>query len=1087
MLFKILANVVGGKAGSFIPPQQPIGIELNFANPSGAQLTLSGSSVGYQWQVAEDSNYSEILQSGTSNPVVYGDGVAPINTFFFRAKRPTELQWVEFGQVIVEPAELIQVTNLNALSGNTEVILSWQLPNGADNVTVEISTDNVNFTTLTQVATTSHTATALTNNQQYFFRVTPNPVSIDFEGVADTTTATPQAEPQLSAPTGMNFTDLGGGSVQIEVVYSGESGVTYVIERDGVEVHSGANNPTVGGFDAQLYTMRVRVEKTGFTPSEWFTDFYTYQPSEDFVLAQDIPNVELFYKPYYEVLTVTPLVNGTSRIERTGGDVFTSDYVGKTFESFRIHQNPATYPATGDNYVPLATTVRYATVTAVESATSLIVNFEYNGGNLNSPQPTTGTSGQFFADNRAAFQTYINSENRKEEIRFDGVFTMKGFPNCTVAKHLRFRDLNGMKENCFLKFYWSDSFNVSPIGNTTCPTWAPNFGSTRIFNVVNGLVNIDLCQILPTFFCVPSTQYISPSVNLFFDPLTTSTATGLKKAYNWKYNWEFNQMPPTSQTMVQLLLPDLGYSVGGGVDDGVDITAFNIYEADGGWASPDPMNFKAKFKSGIIFKVTGTPTEQADFIERIDLKPVVFNAEGVRWNSNREIEINDDVLTWFSLCNQYWLGGTSGNYTKFVYVDMALSTGNFRIYMKNGGSWVQERGVTGTSGILLDGQRALSFDRIPANSDIITLGAGTTATPPVLANGRINIFGWAAHVGMILNIQGVNYTVTAVQDRYASTTVRSALFYNWWECTLNAPAPTNSTSATVVTSLLEELLDGQFREPVRIGVENDNFGHLCYTDQETNMDWQYVNFSGYIRSTGEYDGSDDLYKMTSLANFKKVVALIDTGNEYSPVSLRRREILTGNTSFRRIFDNCKMYIQRFNNNQSNVVLLNGTEPSFGSSSFGESRILNPFISGGVKVGTAPMSIYVDDEHTCDLSGSEMIGSGINIAGGNGTVILNGLDTNLRPGSTVEFNQIEIRSAIGGLTPITSNRNLVIQGSNGESGIRNIFAFPIGALTINLTGWTIRRGQFNTSGFTTAQNTADPNYCDFISINGQCLP
>jgi hypothetical protein len=1017
----------------------------------------------------------------------------PIDNYYFRVRAtaagftPSNFANYSTGQIQRFPVSVSQFQATQVAGG---VGLTWISPSEVQSVVIERRTTG-EFAEIGTATGQSFTDSNVVVGTTYEYRVLAVPINFNFIGeYSPVLSVSVAGEPQLSAPTGMAFNDIGEGGVEITVFYTGEAGVTYVIERDAVQVYSGLNNvATVSGFVAATsYVMRVKVIKTGFQDSPWFQDFYTYQASEDFVLAQDIPNVELFYKPYYEVLTVTPLGNGTSRIERMGGDAFASDYVGKIFESFRIHKNPATYPATGDNYVPLATTARYATVTAVESATSLIVNFEYNGGNLNSPQATTGTSGQFFADNRIAFQTYINSENRKEEIRFDGVFTMKGFPNCTVAKHLRFRDLNGTKENCFLKFYWSDSFNVSASGNATCPTWGPNFGSRRIFNLTNQFVNIDLCQILPTFFCVPSVQYVSPLIDLFHDPSTTSTGTGLKRAYNWKYKHEFNQMPPSVQDKVQLLMPDMGYSVGGGTHDGTDITAFNIYEADGGWISPDPMNFKAKFTSGVIFKVTGTPTEQADFIERIDLKPVVFNAEGVRWNNNREIEIKDDVLTWFSLANQYWTGGTYGNFKSFNYVDMLLTTGTFRIYMKNGGSWTKETGVNNLTGVvILDGQRANAFDRIPAANDVITLGAGTAQCPPVLANGRINLFGWAAHVGMVVNIQGVNYTVTAIIDRWTNVHPFAGQHYNWWECVLSAPAPSNATNATVVTSLLEEVLDGQFREPIRIGSENDNFGHLCYTDQETNMDWRYVNFSGYIRCTGEYDGSDDLFKMTSLANFQNVVALLDRGNEYAPVSLRRREVLTGNPVFRRVFNNCRMYIQRFNNNQSNVVLMNGTEPSFGSTSFGESRMLNPFITGGIKVGAVVVSIYVDDGHTCDLSGSEMIGNGINIAGGNGTVILDGLDTNLRPGSAVEFNQIELRSGIGGVTPITANRNLIVQGENGESGIRNTFAYPIGTLTVNLTGWTIRRGQFNNSGFTTTQNTADPNYCNFISINGQCLP
>ena len=842
-------------------------------------------------------------------------------------------------------------------------------------------------------------------------------------------------------------------------------------------------------------TTNKRIAATGVTSFGFFAaSIPPYDLITDF-------GVDLFYKTYWGNLTVTPLGNGTSRITRSGGDEFTAAFEGKMFESARIHKNPATYPSSGANYIPKATTVRYATVTTVESATSLVVNFEYNGGNDVTPQATTSTDGIFFANNKTAFQNYVANGARKAECRWNGVLAIFGIPNVTATSDLAFKDLSGGKDNIYLKFLYSDDFNVSADGNVPCPTWATQYGSlSRIFSFGNADIDIDLPQILPTLYTTPSVQYVTANVDLLYDTgSTTSTATGHKKTWNWQQYKERDEMAAALGSVrsgASFNLPNLGYSMGGGTHDGTDITAFNVYEIDGGWSSLSPMNFKAKYKSGILFWVHGTENERADFSEKASLKATSYAGIQTKFTDNRTCVTSDSLFTFYQMCNQYWLGGTSTSSTAPNELRISLGGTEYTLYFGNRGDWRHEAQSTTIPTVIIDGQTAKLFDRIPATNDVITLGIGNLGG--FKSANVIRVWGWAMTVGTQLSISGSTYTITAISRQYTNDGTYGG-YSHYFDCTLSG-TPAQAGTATVVSSPLSALLDGNYRSASHV-YNRDANGHLCYTDQETNMRWENVNYSGHVRATGEYDGTDDLYKMTSIAEFTNVFCVNEDGTprysqgrEWNPASLRRRQLLTSNNNYRVKISGGRIFWNRYEDAKPEVIFTNRPHLIYGTASYGEPRLLNPIMGdtqglilgsgdgSSTPVSTTGCSIVLANGHSVNLANSELRGQ-VNLAG-HGSVDLSNVDTMLTPGSQTQYYGFNIAGAINGFTIPTLNLSLT--GDGGEGGFRQIATYAIGNLVFNLTNWTIRPTYYCADGFTSMQDTQHPDYGDYISINGQVL-
>ncbi len=149
-------------------------------------------------------------------------------------------------------------------------------------------------------------------------------------------------------------------------------------------------------------------------------------------------------------------------------------------------------------------------------------------------------------------------------------------------------------------------------------------------------------------------------------------------------------------------------------------------------------------------------------------------------------------------------------------------------------------------------------------------------------------------------------------------------------------------------------------------------------------------------------------------------------------------------------------------------------------------IYNPIVSDGLGlvmgVETPVFSrvqLGMTDGMTIDISNSELKNN-LEVFG-NGTLIVDGMQTNLRAGSNTLYYAIEIWDNF------SSPRNINIEGDNGDVGIAILRNITIGEFSLNLTNWNLLPGFNNGTGFTTFQNTSDPNYCSYISVNGNCLP
>ncbi len=247
-----------------------------------------------------------------------------------------------------------------------------------------------------------------------------------------------------------------------------------------------------------------------------------------------------------------------------------------------------------------------------------------------------------------------------------------------------------------------------------------------------------------------------------------------------------------------------------------------------------------------------------------------------------------------------------------------------------------------------------------------------------------------------------------------------------------------------------------------------------YMDQEVNLDLENVNYSGHWRATGEFDGSNDLYKMTSIARFVQCFAVNEDGSpsaensrEWNPESLRKRQELTGNNKYRVFIHGGSMFWSRFNLTQPEVVFSGRPTFIYGSASYGESRILNPVFADylGAVVSKSGATFAFSHGQKVNLSNFLLEGP-LNLSG-KAEVVIDNMQTSPIVDKPGEFYGITINNDLPaqGATKV-DDRNLVITGKNGAVGIRVVGdAYRDENLTINLNNWTLKPSPFNKTGFT----------------------
>ncbi len=146
---------------------------------------------------------------------------------------------------------------------------------------------------------------------------------------------------------------------------------------------------------------------------------------------------QAYYKRFDGTLTYTPhaadptilkdtgLPDGENytKITYTGTEaVFDQADLGKSFCGLFVHKNPGV-PDTqhADLYYPNILGSRYANVVKVMDGKNLIVDFAFNGGNLETPQVTSNAKGYLFFDNSEAWAAlmaeYTKPGNTQTEIR----------------------------------------------------------------------------------------------------------------------------------------------------------------------------------------------------------------------------------------------------------------------------------------------------------------------------------------------------------------------------------------------------------------------------------------------------------------------------------------------------------------------------------------------------------------------------------------------------------------------------------------------------------------------------------------------
>ena len=1060
------------------------------------------------WEIGADQSLSQDVvglnvRSGVisdSSNVTFSSNGDPINSFYIRAiDRNPSFESGESSVVFVSVDDKIPLLNpepiLTPLDG--ELKLEFFEDPEADSFLVQMLVLG-NYVDVETNASSPYTIVGLTNDQAYTIRVTAVSENNIFESTFTEAIGTPLATPVLSTPTDIVFNDLGSGDLEL-VVSSSETGVSYVVERDLIEIYSGVSPTSAGNAQGTTYSFRVKLQKAGFTDSDWYTESYTYQP----YFGETIESYggQDFYKPFFGSLTYEPLGGGTSKVTYQGvEDVFNASFVDKWLEPSRIHHTDLAYPSGQVNYFPNSIAVVYSKVLSVIDGKNLIVDFEYNGKNRDAPVLIAGEDGTFFFDNKPSIEAWGANKNRKDLIGQPGViYATLGMPNIICAIDSDYNFVTDSINPSVLHCMASDAFTVDANGTGTslCPSYVNVFRSEMVmFDLPgSGHTNIDFqWQPVGPTYTPAVVQYGTPAFRMFEDKNGTSQNYGMKRVVS-KNPFIIQELMASSLGYVRsganYVMPSQGGCNSGGLHNGVDIVQFSTYRFEGSWITKNTADFKGRQSGGVLLEWEGVD-ERGSFINMDELAATEFDIS-CKWNNNRDIKTNSNDFTWYKATGQYWTGGVS---TIKNPNDKIVIDGSDVWFGNNGDWWLLGEQVAISSDTVKSFNRILSVGNIIKNS----VDDAQNGLIKKLSNTEFVVWGWAIQVGDILTHSAVNYTVTQVSkvsytwNEYSNSYPNTDRFINAFKIVLDKPIvdALASVEFTVNTSKLGYLLDGNYRA-CQYKYDAIPFTNLLYIDSNLNTRFTNVNVYGNIRATSPTiaDGSP-LWNYSSIAEWTDVFLINRDGspsyrtrNEYQPSFLRIRQLITLNNDYRFKISGGRVGVLRNTLSQAEYEFSN--KPHLVRNDVqGERFVLyNPIISDGLglilgidDVDFSRAQIGLSEGFSVDLSNSEMRNN-LEIFG-DGTVDISGITTNLRRGSSTLYYSIEIWDDFSVI------KDIGITGDGGAVGIAVMKKLNIGEIAINLTTWELKSGFNNPTGFTTLQNTLDPNYCDFISINAQCV-
>lgn len=978
----------------------------------------------------------------------------------------------------------------------------------------------------------------------------------------------------------------------VKVLVNGKEFVPNIVGLNSAETSDGpaaSVSAIIAGVVLSEDTREVVVEMPP-TPAP---DILSSHPNSDANRLEEYGGND-FYKTFFGKLTYKPLGNGTSRVTYQGSDSpFNEKYVGNWVEPSRVHRCSNEYPSTGRNYFPGVLSVVYSRVLSVEDGKNILVDFEYNGGDCLFPKEITNQDGIFFYDNKFALESWANSANRKNSLQANPgqVYATLGIPKIIVKPNSELNFLViGSGESPAIHWMLSDAFDGDSHGRglEVPRSFADTFGDNGAFFHLpeEGKVTVDFdWQLLPPTYSQTVVQYGAPLGVFFLDKAYSSKQYGLKRVANFDQFRIRNLMEKELgfvRNGATFSMPSQGYCNGGGIHDGVDISEFCTYRFEGDWVSKNPNNMKARTSGGLLIEWIGYSKEkQGRFLEQESAKASRFDGLRMRFNSNKEVEVDHPDFNWYHLASQEWTGGTSTGseltHLKILGKTVGLNT-NGDFWMVNG-----EEDLTGRN---FSTNKLNLFDKIPASGDLIVMDKSNLNVCGLIgkvSNSEFEIWGWSVQVGDELSCQGKRFQALKAERKsmtweqlstnlgLSDSRSRGDRKITYTLITLNAELdlPASEVIFKVEKSELESLLDGKYREncSAQWDLGNDAPGHLMYTDYNINLRMKDVAIGGLIRSTarslwveitedlqGQVSlikvqpvkdvlwGAGDrlilfdpasgkkvdleaaaanvageagvsikstnlpgtfpkgsvvtaLFSLCKVAEFENVSFIKEDGSasysnriDYRPQGLRLRQLIKNDNDCRVKFRGGR--VSWFSNleNRFEPEIEISEQTHFVNPKGAVPVLLNPIISDkkGAIFGfqykeTGKEELFIayrilTRDSEVDLSNS-ILGADLYISG-NGKVLINDVKSKNfienNKDSGVGFNLVFEEK-------LDYTTKLEALGQNGKVGIMVNSNFKLGSLTLKLVGWDLKPGLFNVAGFQTKQNSGDPEYSKFVSI------
>jgi len=621
---------------------------------------------------------------------------------------------------------------------------------------------------------------------------------------------------------------------------------------------------------------------------------------------------EAFYKTYYGNLHVTPNTNGTSTIV-TSDNSFTQEYLNKEFVAFRIHKNPRQANEKRD-YFPNTIGSRYSKVVEVIDEKTLIVDFTYNGGSIDTPQVSENVSGYFFFDNKAAFIKAVTSNERNEVLTLrEGVtYVTKGTWDVITPSDIIIKTEDNFSTKARIKLSAEDVMSkqdYTDIGEF----------ENRWFNMNDDDFDIKLQNInfVGPHYTTPTVQLNGYSAGFFGGTSPDKQSARTLEVYgsdDWTEYYELRD----SDTLKYL---PAGYNfvgsnfidgiIYGGKHDGVKTTdwiylnCINTSMHIQGFAS---MKTLPAGGAGIYTRIIGeSPENKSEIIEQ-DIKSNRINLveiygddgaieTGVKFsldedtNNSLNVQIMGDG-SWYQMAIQYWSGGVDTGIITPVY----LKIGDIELQTGNDGDWQFKYGKNVLTGFQ-DGENALFFEKPTKQGDTLRVGQFKTFADIQVdeANSsKLLVWGKSMQVGDILNIDGSEYSVLKRNteqkkyikwsdldpERFPTNSSIGGIHYN--HVTLDralAESFGEGSSVVVVKSATQTFLDGGVFQ-AKITQDRGYIGHLFYTDFNFPYHFENVKIHGYFRGETRHDKNNQEYPQLYMYPAK-----MDNGYEFQWINV----------------------------------------------------------------------------------------------------------------------------------------------------------------------------------------------------------